>query len=130
MKIWDLNGSLDSALEIIYDHQNQVKSIDTEGKLLGSFDIDGSIYLRDINDPQQIISDFKVNSPFEHNKIGILILSQEQIALSYNSCVEVYGLHGRFCASFDFDCKVVYITHFKGYLVAGMNNLKKNHLII
>ena len=79
MKIWDLKQQFYEGDPIIlYDHEDEVVSADIRHDgMLASMDIQGTIYVRNIADPETVL--FMINSvPKEPEDLGRLLFNSER----------------------------------------------------
>lgn len=119
LKLWSFASSnfpAKSPVDTIYDHESKIRSVDTREFLLGAFDQDGKVTVRDLRNPQEAISTFNIQNvnKFQH----ICFCDSATLALGNSSAVELYGIDGTFINMLDLHDPIIFMGVQGSQLVA------------
>ena len=121
IKLWSFGGSTfpgKAPQETICDHESKIRSADTFDWLLGAFDVDGKVTVRDLRRPQECICTLQIANVTRSQHICFCDAST--FAIGNSSAVELYNVDGQFINMIDMENKIAFMGIQGSYLIAGI----------
>ncbi len=119
IKLWSFASSTfpgKTAQETICDHESQIRCADTCEWLLGAFDADGKVTVRDLRHPQDCVCTLQIANITRSQHF--CFCDSTTFAIGNSSAVELYNVDGQFINMIDLEDKIVYMGIQGSFLVA------------
>ncbi len=124
IKVWSFAGAnfpAKAPVETLCDHENKIRCSDTYEWLLGTFDSEGKITIRDLRRPEECI--VTLNLPNITKNQQFCFCDSATFAVGNSSAVELYNMDGQFINMIDLEDKIGFMGIQGSYLVAGITFL-------
>lgn len=94
-------------VDTIYDHESKIRSADTKDYLLGAFDSDGKLTIRDLRNSQEVITSITASYPTKHQHFGFC--DSSTFVLGNGTAIEIYNIDGSFINTIDLHEPIIFI---------------------
>lgn len=120
LKLWSFasqNFPSKSPVDTIYDHESQIRRADTKELLLGAFDKDGKVTIRDLRNSQEAMTTFTASNVNKYQHICFCDTSI--LALGNSTAIELYNIDGTFINMIDLHESIIFMAVQGSQLVAS-----------
>eukprot|EP00831_Metopus_contortus_P034181 TRINITY_DN2728_c0_g1_i1.p1 TRINITY_DN2728_c0_g1~~TRINITY_DN2728_c0_g1_i1.p1 ORF type:complete len:301 (+),score=44.61 TRINITY_DN2728_c0_g1_i1:250-1152(+) len=124
LKLWSFTSSnfpKKVPIETIFDHDSKIRCADVYENILGTFDVDGKLTVRDLNTPQELISTTAISVTKNQH---FCLCDASIMAVGNTTSVEIYQVDGTFVNMIDLEEKIVFMASHASYLVVVLENGK------
>lgn len=123
IKVWSfagINFPSKSPTETICDHESKIRCGDCFEDLLGTFDSDGKVTIRSLNNPQECIQTLNISDVTKNQQI--CLCDSSTLVVTNSTALELYNTDGKFINMIDLEDKISFIAVQGIYILAGKSS--------
>ena len=120
INVWSFTGANFPAkvpLETICDHEGKIRCSDVFESLLGTFDADGKITVRDLKNPQECLVTLNIANIMKNQHL--CFCDGETFAVGNSTAVEFYNMEGKYIDMIDLEDKICFMAVQGPHLLSG-----------
>lgn len=120
IKIWSFatsNFPSKSPVETLCDHEGKIRCGDCYDKLLGTFDSEGKVTIRDLRNPQECIATLNIADVNENQQF--CFCDSYKLAVGNSTAVEFYNIESEFVNMIDLEDKICFMAVQGAHLLTG-----------